>query len=291
MDDMKIEVIQNPEVLSTLISTEIDMQIATAKKYPRDEARAMKVIRQLALSSPGVSESCIYALSRKQKNKETGRMETKVIQGPSVRFAEIVASKLGNMRSGARVISNDGRMITSQGFCLDLESNNFSAIEVRRKITNAEGRTYSEDMQILTGNAACKIAYRNAVFTVNPGVLFQEIIDELIIKNRGTVLDLPKRRENAMKWFSQKGVTDVQIFEHFDIKNLDQIDLEKMEILSGMKSSINNGEFTVEDLFPPLDDKKKKGDDLNDKTKEMIDENLKKSDKKKKNSGEQGTWI
>jgi hypothetical protein len=284
MEDMKIEVIQNPEVLSTLISTEIDMQIATAKKYPRDVARAMKNIRTLALSSPGVTEACIYALSRKQKNQQTNRMETKIIQGPSVRLAEIVTSQYGNMRSGARVIGNDGRILTAQGFCLDLESNNFSAIEVRRKITNKLGQPYSEDMQILTGNAACKIAYRNAVFTVNPAVLFQDIIDELIVKNRGTVLDLPKRRENAMKWFSQRGVTDVQIFEHFEIKNIEQIDLEKMEILSGMKSSINNGEFTVEDLFPPADDKKKNG---KDKADAATQEALNMMDSKKKNKGEE----
>lgn len=285
MEDMKIEVINNPEVLSTLIGTEIDMQISTAKKYPRDLVKAMKNVRAMANLTPGISESCIYALSRKQKNKKTGKQETKIIQGPSVRLAEIVGSQLGNMRSGARVVSNDGRTITAQGYCHDLETNNFTVIEVKRRITTSEGRTYSEDLQIITGNAACKIAYRNAVFTTNPAALFQEIIDELIVKNRGTVLDLPKRRENAMKWFSQKGVTDVQIFEYFGVKNLEQIDLEMMEILSGMKSSILNGEFTVDDLFPPLDDKKNTGKDKADTaTQEAL--NIMDSKKKKKEEGE-----
>lgn len=268
-----VEVIQDPSVLSTLVGTEIDLAISTAKKYPRDLERAIKNVRAMALSSAAIAESCIYGLARKQKDKKTGKMVNKIIQGPSVRLAEIVASQLGNMRSGARVISNDGRMIIAQGFCHDLETNNFNALEVRRRITTTEGRTYSEDMQIITGNAACKIAFRNAVFTVNPGALFQEIIEELIVKNRGTIIELPKRRENAMKWFSQRGVTDIQIFEFFDIKNLDQLDLEKMEILSGMKASINNGEFTVEDLFPPIPNAKgkNKADKATEETDKWMD--------------------
>ncbi len=291
-DEMKIETVSSTEVLSTIISTEIDMQIATAKKFPRDLTVALKKIEIIANLTPAISESCVYALPRKVWNEDKGVNETKILQGPSVRLAEIVTSQYGNIRSGARVINNDGRTITAQGFCHDLETNNFIAIEVKRKITTKKGKTYSEDMQIVTGNAACKIAYRNAVFTVIPAALVGDIYDKLVEKNKGKEIDLPQRRANAIEWFARKGVTIEQLFETLDIKTIEEIDLEKLQILQGMKASINNQEFTVEELFPPKEpgnkeDKKETGNDLADKTKDMIDEALNKG--KKKNGDGKGT--
>ena len=69
----------------------------------------------------------------------------------------------GNPRAASRVIDNDGRKITSQGGCHGLENNVQISVEVGRRIT---GKTYSDDMQITTGNAANCIAFRNAVFRV-----------------------------------------------------------------------------------------------------------------------------
>lgn len=283
MEDMKIEQVTNTEVLSTLVYTEIDIAISTAKKYPRDLPTVMTRIESLVFMSEEITESCAYALPRKQLNEKTNQWETKILQGPSVRLAEIVASCYGNIRAGARVIGNDGRKITSQGFCHDLETNNFAAFEVQRKITNKHGRTYSEDMQIVTGNAASKIAYRNTVFTVVPAALITHIYEKILVKIKGKEIDLPKRRENALKWFSLKGVTDVQLFDALGIKNVEQIDLEKIQILAGMKASINNGEFTVEDLFPPVDDKQKsKSDAATGETLNLFQEQDKKTNVKKK---------
>lgn len=269
MEEMKIEVVPNAEVLATLVGTEIDKQISTAKAFPRDIEKALANAERIALMSQGIAESCNYALARKQLNEKTGQYENKIIQGPSVRLAEIVTSQWGNMRSGARVISNDGRFITAQGFCHDLESNNFIAIEVKRKITNKHGKTFTEDMQVVTGNAACKIAFRNAVFTVIPAALVSDIYEKVLIKSKGTEKTLEERRNAAMKWFSEKDVTPEQIFETLGVTTLEEIDLEKLQILVGMASSIKNGEFSKEDLFPDPDEKK------NSTGKEKADQSLK----------------
>src|SRR5678816_4803120 len=88
------------------------------------------------------------------------------IVGPSVRFAEVVASSWGNIRSGARIIDIDDKFITAQGQCFDLEKNICVQVEVKRRITKKDGKRYDDDMIGVTGNAACSISLRNAVFKV-----------------------------------------------------------------------------------------------------------------------------
>ena len=70
-------------------------------------------------------------------------------------------------------------MITAQAICHDLETNLAVSKEVKRRITNKYGKTYSEDMQVVTGNAASSIAFRNAVLAVIPKAVTKRIINEV----------------------------------------------------------------------------------------------------------------
>lgn len=264
------DVINDNSTLSTILKAEIDVQIATAKQFPRSLTQFLKKAESVATITQEVAESCAYALPRKVKNEKTGAWEKKVLQGPSVRLAEIVCSSYGNIRSAARIISNDGRTITAQGVCHDLETNNFISVEVKRKITNKDGKTYSEDMQVVTGNAACAIAFRNAVFKVIPAALIQDIYAKVLEVGKGTAETLVKRRDKALTFFRGKGVTDEQICESLEVAEVTDIDLEKLSILSGMKASIVNEEFTVAELFP-APDTKEKGNKANNDTLNMME--------------------
>jgi hypothetical protein len=281
MDDKVIPVITT-EYVETMSRAEIDMQIATAKTYPREVVAVIKKeLMELATANKDTAEACSYALPRKQKNEKTGQWENVILQGPSVRLAEMVVYVYGNIRAGARTVGNDGRKVKAQGFCHDLQKNIFNAFEVERKIVNKDGKTFTEDMQIMTANAAGKIAWRNSIFTTIPGVIWQDTYDKCLEIIRGTEKDLPQRRDSAVKWFEGRGVTREQIFDALLIRSIDEIDLEKLQILSGMKASIANKEFSIEDLFPKdgkqnNEEKKKTGDDLLGKTQEMIDEALSK---------------
>lgn len=270
--EMKIETVPSMAVLETLVKTEIDNQVATAKAFPRDLVAVKVELMQLVTQSVEVAELCSYALPRKQRNEKTGKMEVKTIQGPSVRFAEMVVYCYGNTRSGSRVIGNDGRKIKSQGFCHDLQKNNFNAIEIERKITTKFGAVYSEDMQIMTGNAASKIAFRNAVLTVVPSSVFLDAYNAAFKMSKGTVDTLAPRREKAIKQFATMGVTIDQLLDVLGIKTVEEIDVDKLHILSGMKASILNQEFSVEDLFPKNEDSKgkKKSDKATEDTLNMM---------------------
>ena len=83
----------NASLAVTLARAEIDQQIATARALPRSIERAIKNIVTLSTLDEETAAECIYALPRGGKT----------IRGPSIRFAEIVASQWGNARVGSRV--------------------------------------------------------------------------------------------------------------------------------------------------------------------------------------------
>jgi hypothetical protein len=247
-----IETVAEP-ALSLITKAEIDVQVSTAKAFPRSIKMFLDRAMSMATISENVAESCNYALPRGGKS----------LEGPTVRLAEIVCSSYGNIRAGARVIANDGKTITAQGICHDLETNYCATVEVKRSILqneykkDATGKSVrtgnmipmNEDMQVVTGNAACAIAYRNAVFKVVPSALVSDVYEQTKKVARGTAETLPAKRKKAVDYLHSLKVTDKQICEVLEIKKVEDIDLDKLDILRGMVTLIKNGESTVRDLF------------------------------------------
>lgn len=218
---------------------EIDTQIATAKAFPRSEKMFMDRAISMATITEEIAQSCIYALPRGGKP----------IEGPSVRLAEIIVASYQNLRASARIVDNDGKMITSQGVCHDLENNTAVSFDVKRRITDKSGRSFNEDMQVVTGNAANAIAFRNAVFKVVPMAYTQAIFDRVKEVARGTAQTLTERRNKAIEWFNGQGVKNEQICSSLAIKRIEDIDLDKLMILSGMRTALKNGESTIKEMF------------------------------------------
>lgn len=242
--------------LALITKAEIDVQISTAKAFPRSLKMFQDKAMSMATISESVAESCNYALPRGGTS----------LEGPTVRLAEIICSAYGNIRAGARVIANDGKVVTAQGICHDLETNYCVTVEVKRSILQNEykyengkkvktGRmvTMNEDMQVVTGNAACAIAYRNAVFKVVPSALVADVYEKTKRVARGTAETLPAKRQKALDYLHSLKVTDKQICDVLELKKVEDIDLDKLDVLRGMVTLIKNGESTVKDLFEASD--------------------------------------
>ena len=103
MENVQIAVVAQ-ESLSLITKAEIDVQISTAKAFPRSLKQFQDRAMSMATFSEEIAASCSYALPRGGKS----------LEGPSVRLAEIIVSSFGNIRSGARVIANDGKTITAR---------------------------------------------------------------------------------------------------------------------------------------------------------------------------------
>ncbi len=239
----QIEVSQS-ELLEAVNRAEIDIQIATAKRYPRDITHVLNQIATLATMDTETAEDCFYALRR-------GRAEgdNAVIEGLSVRMAEIFAGAWGNLRVQTRIVGNDGKTITAQGICHDLETNLAVAVEVKRRITDKYGRTYSEDMQVVTGNAASAIAFRNAIFKVIPKAVTKKVINEVKQVALGKSIDLETSRQRIVEYFGKLGVTQRQLFDYLSVKKLEEIDKERVFELRALANALKEGTTTVEETF------------------------------------------
>jgi hypothetical protein len=240
MENTNTEIIlQQPDALSLITKAEIDVQISTAKAFPRSLKMFIDRAMSMATFNEDIAASCSYSMPRAGK----------ALEGKSVRLAEIICAAYGNIRSGARVIANDGKTVTAQGICHDLETNNCVTVEVKRRITDKNGKTFSEDMQVVTGNAACAIAFRNAVFKVIPSALSDEVYESAKEVARGSAETLVKRRDKAIEYFRGIGVKDAQICAVLEIKKIEDVDLDKLQTLTGFRSAIKNGEATAKEIF------------------------------------------
>lgn len=225
--------------VALLNKSEIDMQVATAHKYPRSIKRFRDETLQMVTLNELVAESCIYALPRGGKT----------IEGPSARFAEVVASAWGNCRAGARVVSEQGDFITAQGVFHDLERNVAITFEVQRRITDSKGKKYNADMIGVTGNAASSIALRNAILKGIPKAFWDDMYQAARKTVMGDVKTLANRRAEAIKAFVAFGITQQQLLEKLEVAGIEDVTLEHLVILRGLLTAIREGDTTPEQAF------------------------------------------
>ena len=237
----------NTSLAVSLARAEVDQQIATARAMPRSIARAVKNITTLATLDDQSAEECVFALPRGGKP----------IKGPSIRMAEIIASQWGNCRVGARVVHVDRieKYVEAEGVFHDLETNCATTSRVRRRLSKKNGAVFDEDMIVVTGNAACSIAKRNAILGGVPKAVWRKAYDSVEHVIAGDIKTLAERRERAFKAFAAFGIKPEQIFSALDIGGIDDIGLEHMSTLTAMHSALKNGEATVEEMFPRPDAK------------------------------------
>lgn len=241
----ELQIISSSDALSAVTSAEIDKQIATAHQYPRNVASCMQNITALALLDEDIAGSCYYHLERTDKNGEKA-----IIEGPSIRLAEIVAANWGNLRIGTRVVGNDGRMVTVEAVCHDLESNVAVSQQQVRSIVTRNGKTYSNDMQTLTINAASAIALRNAINKVIPMAITRKVVEQCKSMVRGKAAELPEKRQKLVAAFASIGVSREQLLAKLGIASVDEITADMVVSLRGLYTSLKDGNSTVEEEFP-----------------------------------------
>jgi len=194
----------NTQSISDIIdSSTVDIQVKTAQLYKRNLPNALKNILFLATQDKETADNCFYSVRR----------DGKTIRGASIRLAEIITACYGNIRASSRIVSNDGKMVTAQGMCWDLENNVAFSVEVKRKITDKQGRTFSDDMIVITSNACASIALRNAIFKVVPQAITSRVQTEIKKIVLGEAKDFSTTRIAAIEYFTELGVSEKQILD------------------------------------------------------------------------------
>lgn len=255
MDDKIVEaqVLESPAIINSLSAVEainraeFDMQISTAKRFPREISRVKSEIISFASLDEETAESCFYSLPRGGKN----------IQGPSVRLAEIAVSCYGNLRVGTRIVdtvtTGDNPHVVVQAVCSDLQKNVAVCIEKRRRIfKKASKARIDEDDINLAVNAGSAIAFRDAVFKIVPGALIKVALDQAKKVAIGDAKSLGDRRIRAFESLAKIGVTKERILSFLDKKSADEVDLDDLEKLFGAHTAIKDGQALIDEVFPSI---------------------------------------
>lgn len=235
-----------PHTLAILSRSELDAQMASAGTRPRDLAAFRGQVKAIACMSEEAAAECHYALPARRDDGDP-------IEGPSVRFAEILAYAWGNNRVGARVIDEAMDHVTAQGIFSDVEKNSTSTFEVRRRITDRRGRRYSLDMINVTANAACAIARRNAILQAIPRPLWLDLYQEARAMAAGGEGELVRRRDMAIAAFLELGLDEARIFTMLGVKDRDDIGRDELIRLRGIYTAVKDGTMSIRDVSAPAD--------------------------------------
>ena len=242
-ETMPVEIVQN-DALASIERAQVDVQISTARKYPRTLSKVKERMLSFATLDEETASSCFYTLPARRGGDD------KPIQGPSVRMAEIALASYQHVKAGSRIIADDGKFLTAQAVVHDLENNVAVSIEVRRRVTSKSGARYSDDMIAVTGNAACSIALRNAVFRVVPRALITPVYEAAKRVAVGDVKSLTTKRAQIIARLKQMGAKDAAILAAVGADKIEDIDLARLEVLIGLGTAIKDGEITLETAFP-----------------------------------------
>jgi hypothetical protein len=260
METNEVEIVEqvSPAIIYQQDKAAIDVQITTAKAYPRNIKRALDNVLALVTMDPETAETCNYSVPRGGK----------AITGPSVHLAKILAQQWGNLRIEAKVVDIDGTHITSEAVCFDLETNIAIKTQVKRSIMQNEtkwddvakksirtGRMIrmNEDMITVTGNAANSIALRNAVLSVIPKAVVDKAYKAAKQTMTGDISDNVKLIAKRKKVFDglkdAYNVTEPEILHAIGRAAIDHVTGDDLVILIGIGTAIKDGDTTVEQAF------------------------------------------
>lgn len=227
----------------------IDIQVSTARAFPRDIKRALDNAIFTATMDVETAESCTYAVPRGGKT----------ITGPSVHLARIVVQSWGNFRAETKVIEEGAKHVTSEAVAWDLETNVAVKVTVKRSIMQDKGtKRMNEDMITVTGNAANSIALRNAVFNVVPKAITSKVHEASQVKVLGDEKAFKKKITDVMAGYKKVyGKEADEVLKLVGKKSIDDLTKGDVLVLIGVAQSLKDGDVTADLVFRKTAEEKK----------------------------------
>jgi hypothetical protein len=184
---------------------EVQARMMIARANPRDPVKAMDLILTDA-QRPRLAEQALYSYSR-------GGTE---ISGPSIRLAEAIAMRWGNIASGIKEISRGNGYSEMIAYAWDLETGYYDErqFQVRHWCDRKGGGGYvltdERDVYELTANLGQR-RKRAVLLSVIPGDVVQAACDQCESTLRTTADTSPDAMSKMTAAFSTFGVTREQI--------------------------------------------------------------------------------
>lgn len=220
----------------------VDMQIATAKKYPRDLHRVRNNSIAIVSMDMETAQSCRYA-------KPVGGVE---VIGASVHLARILCQQYGNIRVQQRIKQITQREIVAEAVAFDLETNYAVSVEARRSIIGKTGLRFQESVIETNAMATLAIAERNAILKVIPKALTDTVYKAAFNFANGDLSDEQKlisARKKAFDFFAEKyEAKEADVLKILGLRSMGQVKAEHIADLRAFMQSLKDGEVTPDEL-------------------------------------------
>lgn len=238
-----IEVMPTPHGsnLAAVDRAEIDMQIATAKQYPRSVSACLDNARALIKLDKDSAAQAFYLLDFYDKSKP--------IIGPSIRMAEILAGCWKNIRYGSRPLEVTDSTVVAQGYCYDLENNVAFTATKTKSILDKRGQRFKPDLVVKIMLATQAIAERDAILKVIPRAFANNLVEEAMSVADGGEKSITERQDDAVKFYASKGITVERLCVFLDVDDVRDMTIKHLQILRALANSIKDGVTTIDEAF------------------------------------------
>ena len=108
-------------------------------------------------------------------------------------------------------------------------------------------------MRIVIAKAALAKARRDAIFQVVPKAMAKPV--EMAVREMlmGNSEPLVKRRARAVQWVHTLGIKEERVWTALGVSGADDLTESHLFTLTGLRTSIRDGEVTIDEAFPELE--------------------------------------
>jgi len=229
----------------------VQTQAMIAGTRKRDEQACLNAVVVAATKTTEIAKACFYAVPRAKK----------IIEGPGIHLAILMAQKWGNLAIRTQVIRETDKMVVAKGFVWDLIANNFYDYEEEMRIVDKQGKKYPLDMILMTRKACQSKALRGAIFRCIGKI--QTFETNQRIQNFASGKDsgepLPERVGKMLSYFGKLKVSEDRIMWLLQVGDTSDITEDHLVTLIGISTAIKDKEVSLEEAFPPTPQEKAKG--------------------------------
>lgn len=226
---------------------EVQASLVIAKKFPRDEKRALDRIVN-ACTRPGLAAQSQYQFARGGTD----------ISGPSIRLAETIAQHWGNIEHGfkelARGVENNIPFSEVEAYAWDKETNSRVAktFTVRHwRDTKKGGYAIKDERDIyeLIANQAQR-RVRACILSVIPGDVVEDAVNQCNVTLKASADVTPEAIKKLVAAFDALDVSKKRIEAKIQ-RRLDSITPAQVVQLRKIYTSIKDGMSSADDWFDP----------------------------------------
>jgi hypothetical protein len=233
------------DMMVTRQAQEVQVSMLAAKRFPRDESVALDRIKATCQRKT-LADQAIYTYPRGGQT----------ISGPSIRLAEAIAQRWGNIDAGVMELDNKNGRSEMMAYAWDLETNTrvtktFSVEHVRDTKQGRKILTDARDIYEATANFGAR-RMRACILSVVPG----DVVDMAVNECRKTIASSDTRTvkeivDSLIKSFKEFNVTKERLEKFLD-KQLTTVTKEELVDLGVVYKAIKDGKASAVDYFPEL---------------------------------------